>query len=58
MLAATHDLTLVYLPHLDYDLQRFGPDVAAGRRGGRELDAALAPLLDDAERRGVDGRRR
>ena len=28
------DLTLVYLPHLDYDLQRFGPDSAAGR-GGR-----------------------
>ena len=32
---ATHppDLMLVYLPHLDYDLQRFGRDGAAG--GGR-----------------------
>ena len=27
------DLTLAYLPHLDYDLQRFGPDVARGARG-------------------------
>ena len=28
-------LTLVYLPHLDYDLQRFGPDHPRRSRGGR-----------------------
>ena len=28
------DLTLVYVPHLDYDLQRFGPNSPRGRRGG------------------------
>lgn len=43
------DLTLAYLPHLDYDLQRFGPDSARARRAARDVDAALAPLLDDAE---------
>ena len=29
------DLTLVYLPHLDYDLQRFGPGRSAGGDGRR-----------------------
>ncbi len=29
-----HDLTLAYVPHLDYDLQRFGPRSPAGPRGG------------------------
>ncbi|WP_336924177.1 alkaline phosphatase family protein [Aquipuribacter sp. SD81] len=47
------DLTLAYVPHLDYDLQRFGPRSPEARRAARELDAALAPLLDDAERQGV-----
>ncbi|MHB1425083.1 MAG: alkaline phosphatase family protein [Gemmataceae bacterium] len=54
------DLTLVYLPHLDYDPQRFGPPPSPSRcgEGGRggadmsrltaELDAACAPLLDAA----------
>ena len=27
-----HDLTLVYVPHLDYDLQRHGPDARRRRR--------------------------
>lgn len=48
-----HDLTLVYVPHLDYDLQRFGPDSAQAVQAARDTDAALAPLLDDAERQGV-----
>ena len=48
-----HDLTLSYLPHLDYDLQRFGPDSPQARTAAAELDEALAPLLDDAERLGV-----
>lgn len=45
-----HDLTLVYVPHLDYDLQRFGPDSPQARQAAVDVDAALAPLLDDAER--------
>ncbi len=47
------DLTLCYVPHLDYDLQRFGPDSPQARQAARDVDAALAPLLDDAERTGV-----
>ncbi|MFI8182782.1 nucleotide pyrophosphatase/phosphodiesterase family protein [Actinacidiphila glaucinigra] len=46
------DLALCYLPHLDYDLQRFGPDDPRSRRAATELDEALAPLLDDARREG------
>lgn len=46
------DLTLAYLPHLDYDLQRFGPDDPRSHRAAAELDAALAPLLADARAQG------
>ncbi len=42
------DLTLVYLPHLDYDPQRFGPSGCDMPRLVRELDDACAPLLDAA----------
>ena len=48
------DLTLAYIPHLDYDLQRFGPDSPQARAAAREVDGALTPLLDDAERLGVE----
>lgn len=48
------DLTLAYLPHLDYDLQRFGPDSPQARAAAVEVDDALAPLLDDAELLGVE----
>jgi predicted AlkP superfamily pyrophosphatase or phosphodiesterase len=43
-------LTLCYLPHLDYNLQRFGPDLAHPRvqQDLRELDAACGPLIDHA----------
>jgi predicted AlkP superfamily pyrophosphatase or phosphodiesterase len=47
------DLTLCYVPHLDYDLQRFGPDSPEAVQAARDVDAALAPLLDDAERAGA-----
>lgn len=46
------DLTLAYLPHLDYDLQRYGPDDPRSHRAAAELDAVLAPLLDDARTEG------
>jgi predicted AlkP superfamily pyrophosphatase or phosphodiesterase len=43
------DLTLAYLPHLDYDPQRFGPDGCAMPRLVGELDAACEPILDAAK---------
>jgi predicted AlkP superfamily pyrophosphatase or phosphodiesterase len=42
------DLSLVYLPHLDYEPQRLGPSGCAMPRLVRELDTACAPLLDAA----------
>lgn len=48
-----HDpnLTLVYLPHLDYDLQRFGS--TAAKRCAAEVDAAAAPLIELCMKRGI-----
>jgi predicted AlkP superfamily pyrophosphatase or phosphodiesterase len=50
-----HDptLTLVYLPHLDYVLQRVGPDVRDPRvaKDLRELDAVCGTLIDFFELR-------
>jgi predicted AlkP superfamily pyrophosphatase or phosphodiesterase len=48
-----HDLTLVYVPHLDYDLQRHGPGSPEAVRAARDVDEVLTPLLDDAEAAGV-----
>ncbi|MFF6883383.1 alkaline phosphatase family protein [Streptomyces sp. NPDC012421] len=42
------DLTLCYVPHLDYDLQRYGPDDPRSLKAAADLDTALAPLLDEA----------
>jgi predicted AlkP superfamily pyrophosphatase or phosphodiesterase len=47
------DLTLVYLPHLDYDPQRFGPQGCDMARLVGELDAACAPLLEAAQNSGA-----
>lgn len=47
------DLTLVYLPHLDYDPQRYGPSGCDMPRLVRELDDACAPLLDAAREAGA-----
>ncbi len=49
------DLSLVYLPHLDYDPQRFGPSGSDMARLVGELDAACAPILEAA--RAVGARR-
>src|SRR5438105_10924934 len=43
------DLTLVYLPHLDYEPQRHGPNGCDMRRLVSELDQASAPLLETAK---------
>ncbi|NHC45858.1 alkaline phosphatase family protein [Motilibacter aurantiacus] len=47
------DLTMAYVPHLDYDLQRFGPDGPEAIAAARAVDTALKPLLDDARGRGI-----
>jgi predicted AlkP superfamily pyrophosphatase or phosphodiesterase len=46
------ELTLVYLPHLDYDTQRFGPTSCDWGRILGELDEACAPMLDAAQATG------
>jgi predicted AlkP superfamily pyrophosphatase or phosphodiesterase len=46
-------LTLVYLPHLDYCLQRRGPDPAASARDLRELDEVCGRLIDHCTARGA-----
>jgi predicted AlkP superfamily pyrophosphatase or phosphodiesterase len=46
-------LTLVYVPHLDYDLQRFGPDFPGIAAQVAAVDQACAPLLETAERAGA-----
>ncbi|MGO9601463.1 MAG: alkaline phosphatase family protein [Isosphaeraceae bacterium] len=47
------DLMLVYLPHLDYDTQRFGPSRCDMPRLIGELDAACEPLLEQAKAAGA-----
>jgi predicted AlkP superfamily pyrophosphatase or phosphodiesterase len=46
-------LTLVYLPHLDYDLQRLGPDAPGVARSLEEVDAVVGDLIADAGRDGA-----
>jgi hypothetical protein len=47
------ELTLVYLPHMDYETQRLGPDRCDWPKLVGELDAACAPLLDAARKGGT-----
>ena len=47
------DLSLVYLPHLDYEPQRRGPSGCDLPRLVAELDAACGPILDVANRLGA-----
>lgn len=49
-------LTLCYLPHLDYNLQRLGPDPGHPRLQSdlRAIDALCGELIDDAGRAGRD----
>jgi predicted AlkP superfamily pyrophosphatase or phosphodiesterase len=44
-------ITLVYLPHLDYPLQRLGPDDPAIRGELRAVDALCGQLIDAARAR-------
>lgn len=47
-------LLLSYLPHLDYDLQRYGPDLGhpAVRQSLRDIDAVAGDLIAHARERG------
>jgi predicted AlkP superfamily pyrophosphatase or phosphodiesterase len=46
-------LTLVYLPHLDYDLQRFGPDDPKINKSLAEVDSVARDLIANAEADGA-----
>jgi predicted AlkP superfamily pyrophosphatase or phosphodiesterase len=47
-------LTLVYLPHLDYDMQRFGPNEnhPAVAKSLQEIDQVAGELIDFAQKHG------
>lgn len=47
------DLTLVYLPHLDYDLQRFGPDHPKAVAAAKAIDEVAGELAAGARARGA-----
>ncbi len=47
-------LTLVYLPHLDYNLQRVGPGSPAALVDVRQVDAICGDLIEFYEARGAD----
>lgn len=47
------DILMVYIPHLDYDLQRVGPDHASTPERVRETDACVATVLDAAQEVGA-----
>ena len=48
------DLQLIYLPHLDYNLQRLGPDDPAISADLRAIDGVAADLVAALEARGVE----
>ncbi|HJT35468.1 MAG TPA: alkaline phosphatase family protein [Pirellulales bacterium] len=47
-------LTLVYLPHLDYNLQRLGPNDARIAADLRAVDAEAGKVIDAARARGAE----
>jgi predicted AlkP superfamily pyrophosphatase or phosphodiesterase len=47
-------LTLVYLPHLDYDFQRQGPEFPGSGAALREVDAVAGRLIELARRVGME----
>jgi len=46
-------LSLIYLPHLDYNLQRLGPAHPAIARDVQAIDAIVGGLIDFLQQRGV-----
>jgi predicted AlkP superfamily pyrophosphatase or phosphodiesterase len=53
MLDRRPTLTLVYLPHLDYDFQRYGPDDPRSQQAVVEIDRVFGDLRAAAERIGA-----
>ena len=51
--AQSPTLTLVYLPHLDYCLQKFGPSGARIANEVQQIDAVCGELIALAEKRGM-----
>ena len=47
-------LSLIYLPHLDYGLQKYGPDLNAVAKDLREIDVVTGDLIDYYEGRGAE----
>jgi predicted AlkP superfamily pyrophosphatase or phosphodiesterase len=47
------DLSLVYLPHLDYNLQRLGPDAPHLAKDCQAIDRIVGSLIDFYAQRGV-----
>src|SRR5699024_6088898 len=47
-------LSLVYLPHLDYGLQRHGPDTTKVQQDLREIDQVCRDLIGFYERRDIN----
>lgn len=47
-------LTLVYLPHLDYDLQRYGPDDPRIAAQARAVDAEAGKVIEAARAAGAE----
>ncbi len=47
------ELSLIYLPHLDYDLQRYGPDSPEAEKAVSQLDSLVGDLLSFYQERGV-----
>jgi len=47
-------LTMAYLPHLDYDLQRYGPDDERARTALVQIDAIVGELVAAADARGAE----
>jgi predicted AlkP superfamily pyrophosphatase or phosphodiesterase len=46
-------LTLIYLPHLDYSMQRLGPDPQANTTDLQDLDAVCGTLIDHYRSKGA-----
>ena len=48
------DLQFVYLPHLDYNLQRLGPDDVQIQQDVAEIDAVAGRLMEHVKSRGAE----
>lgn len=47
-------LSLIYLPHLDYCLQKFGPDLTKIQKELHEIDEVIRQLVTFYEKKGAD----